>query len=251
MMAAALVLPVRPLAAQTPAPAASASASPAATPTPAPSAKPARTAESAVTPVDRNPNRHAQFLYRIKEGKVGLLFLGDSIMDYWPRIGEASWLKYAPYDPADFGVGGERTEDVLWRITNGELDGIAPKVAVVMIGTNNTGAPGEEPAWIAAGVKKIVETVHAKLPQTKVLLLAVFPRGGKSDAVRGEIDKINAEVARLDDGKTTRFLDLGHVFLDDKGELPRDVMPDRLHPSAKGYDLWYDAMRPTLDEMMK
>ena len=135
LLAATLLLPVLPLAAQTSQP--TPSAPPPATRPPA--APHARTEESAVTPVDRNPLRHAQFLYRLKEGKVGLLFLGDSITDGWPRGGEWTWLKFAPYEPADFGVSGERTEDVLWRITNGELDGISPKVTVLMIGTNNVG----------------------------------------------------------------------------------------------------------------
>lgn len=244
LLAACLALPVLPLAAQTPAPSTNPTASP--SPTPAP-----RTEESAVTPVDRNPNRHAQFLYRIKEGKVGLLFLGDSITDGWPRGGEWTWLKFAPYSPADFGVSGERTEDVLWRITHGELDGITPKVTVLMIGTNNIGQKGELPAWTAAGIKKIAATIHEKLPETKLLLLAVFPRGAKDNPLRGEVDAINAEIAKLDDGKTTRYLDIGHVFLDAQGQIPYDVMLDGLHPTAKGYELWYDAMKPTLDEMMK
>ncbi len=228
-------LPALPLAAQTPAP----------SPDPVP-----RTAETAVTPVNRNPARHAQFLHRIKEGRIDLLFLGGSIMDFWPKVGEWTWLKFAPYNPADFGVSGDCTEDMLWRITNGELDGIAPKVTVLMIGTNNLGQhKDEKPAWAAAGIEKIVATIHEKLPETKLLLLAVFPRSGA--VLRGEIDAVNAQIARLDDGKTTRYLDLGHVFLDEHNQIPHDVMPDGLHPSAKGYDLWYDAMKPTLDGMMK
>ena len=102
-----------------------------------------------------------------------------------------------------------------------------------------------------AGIKKVVDTIHEKLPQTKVLLLAVFPRGAKADPVRAKVDAINAEISKFDDGKTTRYLDIGHVFLNEQGEIPPDVMPDRLHPSAKGYELWYDAMQPMLDEMMK
>ncbi len=244
-LTACLALPVLPLAAQTPAPPAGPTHSPSPTPVP-------RTAENAVTPINRNPPRHAQFLNRIKEGKIDLLFLGDSITDGWPRTGEWSWLKFAPYHPADFGVSGERTEDVLWRITNGELDGIAPTVTVLMIGTNNVGQhTDEKPEWAVEGIKKVVATIHEKLPQTRVLLLAVFPRGPKSGPLRGEVDAINAEIAKLDDGKTTRYLDIGHVFLDAQGEIPHDVMLDGLHPTAKGYDLWYDAMQPTLDELMK
>ena len=224
--------------------------------TPAPTVKPTpvpRTPADAVTiPAKGNEGRHADFMYRITQGEVGLLFLGDSITDFWPSRGQGSWLKFAPYHPADFGISGERTEQVLWRITNGELDGINPKVTVIMIGTNNIGHfPNEEPEWAAAGVQKIVETVHQKLPNTKVLLLGVFPRATKESIARKKVEAINAIISKLDDGKKTRYLDISKVFLDDQGEIPKEIMPDSLHPSPKGYDLWYDAMNPLLTEMMK
>jgi lysophospholipase L1-like esterase len=213
-----------------------------------------RTPLTAVTPTDkpRNPRRHAEFLYRITQGNIGLLFLGDSITDGWPRHGEWSWLKFAPYQPADFGVSGERTEDVLWRIMNGELDGIDPKVVILMIGTNNLGQCRDEKSeWTAAGIEKIVETIHQKLPHTKVLLLGVFPRGAKNDPFRAKIAEMNKTISKLDDGKSTRFLDIGNAFLDANGNIPIDVMPDGLHPNAHGYDLWYAAMNPLLTEMLK
>ena len=249
LLAASLISLVVPVPAQTPdSVKVNASPVPAATPTP----PPPRTAENSVTPVNRNASRHQGFLDRMKEGHIDLLFLGDSITDFWPRVGEFTWLKFARYNPADFGISGERTEDVLWRIGHGELDGIAPKVTVLMIGTNNIGQhKDEKPEWAAAGVKTIVATIHEKLPQTKVLLLAVFPRGPKNGPLRGEVDAINAEIAKLADGKTTVYLDLGPVFLDAQGEIPHAVMADGLHPTAKGYELWYDGMRPTLDEMMQ
>lgn len=211
-----------------------------------------RTPDDAITPHVKDPNRHADFLLRIKEGEVGLLFLGDSITDFWPRRGEWSWMKFAPYHPADFGISGDCTEDVLYRITNGELDGITPKVTVIMIGTNNIGHyRDEKPEWAANGVKKIVDTVREKLPNTKILLLAVFPRAAKASPERQKVAQINEIIAKLDDGKTVRFLDIGKSFLDADGEIPLDIMPDKLHPSPKGYDLWYDAMHPLLDEMLK
>jgi beta-glucosidase len=191
-------------------------------------------------------------MYRITQGDVGLLFLGDSITDGWPRVGEFSWLKFAPYKPANFGISGERTEAVLGRITNGELDGINPKVTVVMIGTNNIGHfPNEEPEWAAAGVQKIVEKIHQKLPDTKVLLLGVFPRGAKASVERQKVEAINQIIRKLDDGKKTRYLDISKVFLNEQGEIPQTIMPDGLHPNAHGYDLWYEAMNPLLAEMMK
>jgi len=211
-----------------------------------------RTADDALTPAIKDPHRHEQFLARIKQGPVGLLFLGDSITDAWPGRGKESWAKFAPYQPADFGISGDRTEHVLWRITHGELEGINPKVVVIMIGTNNIGHfRDEQPEWAAAGVKKIVQTVRQKLPQAKVLLLGVFPRGPKDSDVRKKVEAINQIICKLDDGKQIRYLDIGTVFLDANGEIPKEIMPDSLHPTAKGYDLWYEAMRPLLEEMMK
>jgi len=213
-------------------------------------AKP-RTAEGALTPEVKDPKRHEQFLARIKQGPVGLLFLGDSITDVWPSRGKSSWDKLAKWDPADFGISGDRTEHVLWRITNGELDGIHPKVTVVMIGTNNIGHfQDEQPEWAAAGVKKIVQTIHEKLPDTKVLLLGVFPRDAKDSLTRKKVEATNQIISKLDDGRKTRYLDIGKEFLDSEGEIPKDIMPDRLHPNAKGYDIWYEAMRPLLEKMM-
>jgi beta-glucosidase len=210
-----------------------------------------RTPDSASTPFNRNPGRHQQFLERAKIGKLDLLFLGDSILDRMPKVGEWTWLRFAPDNPADFAVDGERTDDVLWRVENGELDGIAPKVAVLLIGTNNFGLyKTEQPEWVAAGVKKIVETIHTKLPTTKVLVLAIFPRGTADDALRTKIEATNVLLAKLDDGKTTRYLDFGKKFLDDKGNIPPDVMRDKLHPTAKGYEIWWEAMHPLLAEML-
>lgn len=216
-----------------------------------PSTQP-RTAQDAVTPRQPDLRRHAEFMYRNTQGPVGLLFLGDSICDAWPRKGEWSWLKFAPYQPADFGINSEKTEQTLWRIVNGELDGIRPKVVVVLIGTNNVGNPPlDTPEFAAAGVKKVVETIREKLPESKVLLLAIFPRDVKGSIRRDAALAINPIIAKLDDGKMIRFLDIGRIFLGPDDEILLDVMPDKLHPNAKGYDLWYEAMRPLLEEMMK
>jgi beta-glucosidase len=232
------------------APAAPAPTQPAAAP--AKPVKKPRTPEDALTPAIKDPNRHEQFLQRIKEGEVGLLFLGDSITDAWPRAVKASWEKFAPYKPADFGISGDRTEHVLWRITNGELEGIAPKVTVIMIGTNNIGHfSDEKPEWAAAGVKKIVDIVHEKLPNTKVLLLGVFPRGTPESSQRKSVEAINQIISGYADGKKTKYLDVSKSFLDENGNIPADVMPDKLHPNSKGYDIWYEAMWPVLQDMLK
>ena len=141
----------------------------------APTTKP-RTAEDAVTPAVKDEPRHEQFLKRAAEGNIDLLLLGDSITDVWPSRGLDSWQKLQPYKPADFGISGDRTEHLLWRITHGELDNIHPKVVMILIGTNNVGHfTDEQPEWAAAGVAKIVQTVREKLPDSKILLLAIFP----------------------------------------------------------------------------
>jgi lysophospholipase L1-like esterase len=203
---------------------------------------------------------HQQFLARGKAGPIGTLFLGDSITEGWMLTGEkkgrAVWDKtYAPMQPppANFGIGGDRTEHVLWRIDHGELDGIHPKVVVLMIGTNNS---GDTAPHITRGVEKVIAEVHGKLPESKLLLLAIFPRGfdpadPKVAALRAKLKAVNVELAKLDDGKQTRYLDIGDKFLADGGVLPKDVMPDSLHPNAKGYQIWADAMQPLLDEMLK
>jgi lysophospholipase L1-like esterase len=224
------------------------------TPSASPSGTPhaPRTAESAITPFEKDPKRHSQLLDRVKQGGIDLLFVGDSITDSWNRVGEKSWLKFAPLNPGNLGISADRTEHVLWRFEHGELDGISPKVAVVMIGTNNLGQiPDELPEWDAAGIKKILDTLREKFPEMKILLLAIFPRGAANDPIRERIAKVNEIIAKYADDKTIRFLDIGKVFLDEQGNIPPEIMPDKLHPSAFGYDRWYEAMRPTIDQMMK
>jgi lysophospholipase L1-like esterase len=212
-----------------------------------------RHAEDAVGEVNRNAKRHESFLAAIKKGgQHDLLFIGDSITDFWPGKGKDSWAKFAEYKPLDLGISGERTEDVLFRLNHGELEGYKPKVAVIMIGTNNIGHfKDEQPEWVAAGIAKIVKTVQEKQPDTKILLLGVFPRDTAASVNRKKVKEINEQIAKLDDGSKVKFLDIGPKFLDEKGELPADIMPDKLHPTPKGYDIWYDAMWPTLSEMLK
>ena len=199
-------------------------------------------------------SKHEEFLKRGKSGPIDLLFLGDSITDFWSSGGKAVWKeRYGKMKPANFGISGDRTQHVLWRIENGELEGISPKVVVFMLGTNNTNGTADQ---ILAGDTKIVREIHEKLPGTKVLLLGIFPRGAdltKKDVkgVRDKLKLVNVGLAKLDDGNKTRYLDIGDKFLAADGSIPSDVMPDGTHPSAKGYQIWADSMQPLLDEMMK
>ena len=201
--------------------------------------------------LNRDIGRHKQFLEIAKKGGVEVVFIGDSITQGWGN--NAAWKKnFEPLKAANFGISGDQTGHVLWRITEGgELDSIKPKVAVVMIGTNNTG--GHSAEQIAGGIKLIVETIHKKTPETKVLLLGVFPRNAQPNTpARKKIAEINQTISKLDNGgKTVKYMDIGEKFLDKDGNLPKDIMPDFLHLSAKGYEIWADAITPTVKEMLK
>jgi lysophospholipase L1-like esterase len=190
---------------------------------------------------------HKSFLAQTKKGPIDLLFLGDSITQGWNE--NTVWQRYyGPRHAANFGIGGDRTQHVLWRIQNGELDGIEPKVTVLMIGTNNLS--DDTPDEIAQGIKTIVAELRNRLPKTQVLLLGVFPRSPKPDAAREQIKTINEKIARLDDGSHVRYLDIGKAFLNADGTISPEVMPDYLHLSTKGYRIWAEAMEPTLWSML-
>jgi len=192
--------------------------------------------------------RHESFLKRGKEGKIGVLFLGDSITQGWDRARDVWQEHYGKYDPANFGIGGDRTQHVLWRIKNGEIDGISPRVVVLMIGTNNAGSDSADD--IAEGIEAIVKTLREKLPRAKILLLAVFPRGENPNPVREKLAAVNERIAKLDDGKTVKYLDVGKGFLNDDRTISREIMPDFLHLKREGYRIWADAMEPTLWSML-
>jgi lysophospholipase L1-like esterase len=204
-------------------------------------------------------SQHETFVAQAKQGGIDLLFVGDSITAgwQWDKGGLNVWNKcYAPRHAAGFGIGYDRTQNVLWRMENGELDGIKPKVVVLLIGTNNAGnendgKPRNSTPEIIEGVTAIVKDLQVKLPESKVLLLAIFPRGQTNDPVRVQLKEVNTGLAKLDDGKMVRFLDLGAKFLESDGTLSRDIFPDLLHPNEKGYRIWADAMEGTLAEMIK
>jgi len=202
--------------------------------------------------------RHESFLNRAKEGGIELLFLGDSITDFWRNRGSNVWNEfYAPRHAANFGISGDRTQNVLWRIDHGELDGIHPKVVVLMIGTNNTGkehdgvTPRNSTPEVIAGIQAVVRDVRAKLPDSKILLLAMFPRGTLENPQRAQVALINTVIAKLGDEPNVTFLDIGYKFLESDGTLPRNIMPDLLHPNERGYRIWAEAMEPTLAQMFK
>jgi lysophospholipase L1-like esterase len=196
---------------------------------------------------------HDGFVQQAKQGHIGLLFLGDSITYEWDGKAKSLYHQlYDKYDPAVFAVKGDKTQNLLWRIDKGELDGISPKVVVLMIGANNVGLyGGETEAGVVQGVAKVVDTIREKLPTTKILLMGILPMGEFADnPARQRIRRINTALAALDDGgKTLRILDIGSHFLDINDDLPPSLVPDGVHPTANGYQIWANAMQPALDAL--
>jgi beta-glucosidase len=182
-----------------------------------------------------------------------IVFIGDSITEGWEKDGREVWQQhYARHHALALGFGGDRTENVLWRLQHGEIDGLSPKAVVLMVGTNNTGHRAEDPKTTAAGIKRLLDEIRRRLPKAKVLLLAVFPRGEKpGDHLRQINERVNKLIARFADGRSVHFLDINAALLNADGTLSKDVMPDLLHPNARGYAIWQQAMEPTLQKLLK
>ncbi|MFK7766349.1 MAG: platelet-activating factor acetylhydrolase IB subunit [Mariniblastus sp.] len=196
--------------------------------------------------------RHEEKLAQRKAMKqVDLLMVGDSITHGFEDTGKKTWDKmYANRNALNLGFSGDRTEHVIWRFQNGAIDDISPKLAMVMIGTNNTGHRKEKPAHTAMGIKRVVTELQLRLPKTKILLLSVFPRGADPD---DELRKINSDINEIikdfGDDESVFFLDVNDNFLED-GKLPKSIMPDLLHPNAEGYEIWAEAVEPMIKKLM-
>jgi len=175
---------------------------------------------------------------------IDLLFIGDSITHAWEVEGEEYWQQYFAHRNAfNLGFAGDRTEHLLWRIQNGELNHLSPKWVVLLIGTNNAGHRHDSPKEIAAGVKAILDELKQRLPNTKILLMAIFPRSrNKSKRMRKRVDSANTLMKEYSDGRQVLWLDINHHFVTDEGVLMESVMPDLLHPNAAQYDLWAKAV---------
>ena len=209
---------------------------------------------------ERNDTRHQTFVDIAKKGNIDLLFVGDSITDwfYWPlRGGEATGGKvweanFAPLKPANFAIAGDTTQGVLWRLQNGELEGFKAKLIVLMLGTNNTAS--NPVGQIIDGDRLIVEEFKKQQPQAKVLVLGIFPRNNarnpqQTPILNATIKAINIGLSQLADNKQVFYMDIGDKFLVD-GLVPADIMADGLHPTAKGYQIWADAILPTVKKLM-
>lgn len=243
---------------------------PAAPPQPAPSA-PAKTAEQPAQPAnaavtaaarteawwkERSELINTRIAEQVKGGAVELLFIGDSITQGWENDGKPVWEKhFAKTNGANLGIGGDGTQHVLWRLENGALDSFKPpapqpKAAVLMIGTNNSNGNDHTAEQIAAGISSIVLKLRASLPETRVMLLGIFPRGQMPDAQREKLAQVNAIIKKLDDGKQVFYFDIGEKFLAKDGTISQEVMPDFLHLSEKGYEIWAGAVEEKLGVMM-
>ena len=220
----------------------------------APAGAPEIHQNTAIIPVPRtgaSTNRQAQVLQRAKDapGEYDIEFIGDSITQGWEGGGKNVWAEYyGKRKVVNFGVGGDRTQHVLWRFEQGQLDGIKAKVAVVMIGTNNSGNDPEED--ILAGVTAIVKQIRDRQPSIKILLLGIFPRTKTFSIQRGKNLQVNQALARLDDGKNVFYLDIGSQLIENDGTISKDVMPDALHPNEAGYKIWAAAMEPKIKQLL-
>ena len=193
--------------------------------------------------------RHLAINARAKQGQVDLIYIGDSIVRSWMWDGESVWnYYYAKRNGMIAGMTGDRTEQVLWRLQNGNIDGISPKLAIVMIGQNN--GPFNTGEEIGAGVTAIVQTLLEKLPETKILVLAIFPRGEKPTAERAVLAKANEIASRLADGKHLFYLDVNYLFLRPDGSIPASLMPDFEHPNEEGHRVWAAAIELKVAELM-
>lgn len=225
---------------------------PAILPTPSPIPPTPAGVNSATFPAPR-----LEWVDRVKSNKeraaqmadsIDLIFDGDSITDGWQDAGRQIWSeRYGKLNAFDFGISGDRTEHVLWRLSQGQVNGIHPKLVAIMIGTNNLSANTDE--QIAEGVKAVVDDYRKRCPDATILLQGIFPRSPKAtDPARARIKAINKILSGFADGKKVLFIDFGDKLLEPDGTLSPEVMPDFLHPNAKGYQIWADAIQPVIDQ---
>ena len=212
---------------------------------------------SAITPVDREQEwwqaRHEAMNARVAKGNVDLLFIGDSITQGWEGSGKAVWDEYyGSRNAVNLGIGGDRTQHVLWRLDDGNIDGINPKAAVIMIGTNNSNGQDNTASEISDGIRAIVAKLRSELPGVEVLVLDIFPRGANTNPQRGKILQVNQIVRRVADrDEKVYYLAIGHRFVEDDGTISKDIMPDSLHLSPAGYQIWAEAIEGKLRQLLQ
>lgn len=202
---------------------------------------------------DASTNRLAIINQKVREvgRKAKVIFIGDSITQGWEGSGKDVWAKYyARRNALNLGIGSDHTQHVLWRLDHGNLEGLNPKVAVVLIGVNNAPHDENSPRMILEGVQAVVKKLRERLPQTKVLLLGIFPFREDFSSQRGKVLQVNQALHKLDDGEWVRFLDFGHLFVEADGRISKRIMPDFVHLTPEGYRMWAEAIEPTLAKML-
>jgi lysophospholipase L1-like esterase len=230
-------------------------AGPAQAPAPIPADQPqSRTDQNSLT-------AHNQLLEKAKKGGIDIYFEGDSITRRWGATDYPQFLahwkeNFYGWNAADFGWGADTIQNILWRLNNGELDGVNPKIIVLLAGTNNVGRtmpPGGDDAKVAditKGLKATLDILRAKAPNATIILTAIFPRND-TIAVVGTINKINANLAKFADGKKVRYLNVNDKLADKDGKLFEGMMnTDNLHPAIKGYQVWADGLKPIFTELL-
>jgi lysophospholipase L1-like esterase len=222
-------------------------------------------ADQPVARTDRNSQiAHEQLLEKARSGRIDLYFAGDSITRRWGTSDAqykdflANWTaNFFGWNAGNFGWGADRIQNILWRLQNGELDGVNPKVIVLLAGTNNLGGtpppPEEEQARIAditRGIQAVLNVMRQKAPQAVIILMGITPRNDRGAGVAPIIDKINERLAGLADGKKIRYLNINARLADAGGRLFDGMTVDGLHLSVKGYQVWADALKPMLTELL-
>ena len=184
--------------------------------------------------------------------EIDLVFIGDSITHFMDdRVPGLVERTFPGMTHLNLGYSADRTENVLWRLQHGEIAGISPKMVVLMIGTNNTGHRQDPAGDTAGGIRLIVEELRKQLPDSKVLLLSIFPRGETlDDPLRQLNEKVNEQLPRLADGRSVFHLDINDAMLEADGRLSKEVMPDLLHPNQKGYEIWLAEIQPKVREIL-
>lgn len=187
---------------------------------------------------------------RAAQGDVDVLFLGDSITEMWDR---SAWdSRFGKYRAANFGIGGDHTGNVLWRLKNDGMDKLRPKVVVLLIGVNNFGLCNEQPEQVTSGVKAVVAELRTLYPDARILLNGILPNGeSANDERRAKAKAVNREIAALDDGRHVFFRDYGTRFLQPNGDIAKETMPDFLHLTPQAYVTWADAMAPDIEKLIR
>ena len=209
---------------------------------------------TAILPAKHNGKRTDDVLQRAKDhpGEYDIAFIGDSITQGWEGAGKNVWQKfYGQRKCINFGVGGDRTQHVLWRFEHGQLVGIKAKAAVLMIGTNNSNNQDNTEADILEGVQAIVQQIRARMPDTKIILCSIFPRGKTFSPQRGKILQVNQTLEKMDDGKMIFYSDFGSKMIEADGSISKQMMGDALHPGEAGYEIWAQAIEPRLKQLLK